>query len=178
MQTVVGDLWSFSGWKVVPTNTSYDRLERAVSGRGVALQAAIKYPGFRSRLGRLLKNTDRAAIVHVFPDLSLICLPVKRKWMDKASLTLIEAGVASLVEITDVTKEQIYLPLLGCGFGELDEQPVMGILNRYLNDNFTLVLRDASVLEKYPESFVGGIRRDRSLEKESGYAVDQRPRCE
>lgn len=163
MKTITGDLWTFEGWKIIPTNCSHNSLGQAVMGRGVAAQAAMKHRGLRNALGKKLKNTDRAPYIHVFSEWQVICLPVKRKWLDKADMGLIRAGLRRLTELADELSAPIYIPLLGCGFGELSEDQVLPFMEEYLDDRFVLVKRASFVEKKYPSSFVPSIRVDRSL---------------
>lgn len=163
MKIVTGDLWDFNGWRIVPTNLSYNNLGNAVTGRGVALQAAMEYPGLRRALGKKLRETNRAPYVHVFGEFGIICLPVKRRWNDGASMAMIRSGLQRLNELADELEPSIYLPLLGCGFGELTEAQVLPVLESFLDDRFVLVKRGRYVTEKYPRSFAPSIRSDRSL---------------
>ena len=162
MKTIIGDIWDQEGFRVIATNCSYNRLDHATVGVGTAKQAATKYPGLKSALGKRLKETNRAPLVHVFPEWQLICFPTKRYWSDRSSMALIHSGLRQLMELTD-EYAPIYLPLLGCGYGELSEEMVLPSLEKYLDDRFTLVRRDASVVSKYPSSFAPSIRNDRSL---------------
>lgn len=162
MKIATGDLWNFQGFRVIPTNCSYNRLIHATMGVGVSRQAADKYPGLKSALGKRLKETNRAPLVHVFPEWQLICFPTKRYWSDRSSMALIHSGLRQLAELAG-EYAPIYLPLLGCGYGELSEEMVLPSLEKYLDDRFTLVKRDASVVSKYPGSFAPSIRNDRSL---------------
>ena len=164
MRVIFGDLWEqLDGFRVVTTNCSYNRLGHAVCGVGIAKQAATKYPGLKSALGKRLKETNRAPLVHVFPEWQIICFPTKRYWSDKSTLSLLRVGLHHLAKLADELVGPIYLPLLCCGYGELEEGDVIPVLEEFLDDRFVLVKRDASVVGKYPGSFVPSTRSDRSL---------------
>ncbi len=64
MFETAGDIWEYSGLSVIviTTNGSLTRDGRAVLGRGVARQAATKFPGLAVILGRLLTECGS----HVF----------------------------------------------------------------------------------------------------------------
>lgn len=163
MKIISGDLWNFEGTVVIPTNCSYNRLGQATMGRGTAFQAAQKYPGLKNALGKRLKQTNRAPDVHVFAEWKIVCFPVKRFWSDKASISMIRVGLRRLVELADELDLPIYLPLVGCGFGELSEEKILPLLMEFLDDRFILVKRGDHVANKYPKSFIPSIRNDRSL---------------
>lgn len=163
MKTIVGDLWDCDGFKVIPVNLSINRMEQAIFGRGVAFQAASKFKGIRNVYGRHLKITDRSRDLYVFAEFQVICFPVKKFWNDKADLRMIRSGLTSLMGIADRIPGSIYLPTLGCGYGELQESVVIPILKDYLDDRFVLVMRGKAVKDKYPASFLPAIRNDRSV---------------
>ena len=160
MRVVVGDLWTQPAiWRVIPTNLT------GVMGRGVARQARDRYPGLESAYKSACTRGEGA--VWTFPEMKfgVVCLAVKRHWRDRADITMISSGLESLRHITAPT----VLPLLGCGFGELDPLPVLvQIAASLTTDNFVLVLPDANVVQTYPESFVPGSRRDRFADSVSG----------
>lgn len=161
MRIITGDLWEQDGIKVIPTNLSVNGNGHVIMGRGVAKQATEKYPWVQRFYGEWIqKHYD---FIYQVPCAPLICVPVKEKWDDKAQLTIISNGLRQLSK-TYSKLSPIYLPLLGCGFGELDEQDVCPLMKTILReDRFVLVLRDNTVKEKYPASFRRGARRDKSF---------------
>lgn len=165
MKIINGDLWEQPGWKVVPTNLSLSAAGLAIMVRGVAKQALIKYPNLRAAYGRDLfayHNDNQPSIfLYSEPAGDLICLPIKLRWAQKADLDLIERGVRALAERKELS--QVALPLLGCGFGELDPLTVLRVLARWLDDRFVLVLRDQEATQRYAETLKPGARRDRTL---------------
>lgn len=131
--------------------------------RGIAKQAAEKYPWLPSRYGQVLKWTEgnqNNYNLMVEAKSKIICLPVKKKWSEKADITIIADSLRQLVPIMG-GGDRIYLPLLGCGYGELEPKDVMPLLEA-LDDRFTLVLRSDEVVKKYPASFKeSAFRRDK-----------------
>lgn len=167
-----GDLWTFRqyGWLVVPTNLTVRRDGLAVMGRGVARQASAAFWGLREYYGSILEE-GRHGIEPVVsrplrgPALKLVLFPVKRHWSERADLELVARNARELVDHPLVTG-QVFLPLVGCGFGELEPEEVMPILSGVLSDRrFVLVHRGPGVEESYPSSFVPGVRIDRTLAK-------------
>jgi hypothetical protein len=172
--TLTGDIWDFlgQGHIVIPTNLD------GVMGRGIALQAKQRFSGVQSKYKSLISKmgwpqNGQARIIGIKQalvgdtstesGLYLLMLPVKYHWREKANLDLIEEMLRELSQ-NDFGDTDVYLPLLGCGFGELDTREVLEVIDRHLEaTNFMLVLRDDDVQEKYPESFAPGIRQDRSI---------------
>ena len=79
----------------------------------------------------------------------MICFPVKPQasnpalsWKQSAGLELIARSTLYLVEHTPPSAD-IWLPLVGCGNGGLDPADVLPVLDRYLDDRFTLVTLEA-----------------------------------
>ena len=58
MLETIGDIWEYraGGIIVITTNGSLTRDGRAIFGRGVARQAAQRYPGLAEIVGRLLAD--------------------------------------------------------------------------------------------------------------------------
>lgn len=161
MKQIYGDLWDQDGYKLIPTNLTVNKMGQAVLGRGVALQAVEKYPDLPALYGRVLKWGSGANNVMIHATRKLILAPVKRHWREKADLTLIRNSLRTILALLD-DGSAVFLPLLGCGYGELAPEDVMPILED-LDDRFTLVLRSDEVQKKYPASFKPGARKDKSL---------------
>ncbi len=163
MRVITGDLWDMTGQKVVPVNLSRDMYGNAVMGRGVAAQAVEKYPAlpkiYGEHLGRYFKgDTDEAPYIPRGCG-RIICLPVKNHWTNMASWSLLRTGLQFLIDHTYV--ERTFIPLLGCGFGELETLPVLTLMASILKDDrFVLVLNDDHVIQRYPDSFRRGARAD------------------
>jgi hypothetical protein len=161
VREMAGDLWDCAGWKVIPTNCG------GVMGRGLALQAKQRFPDLQNRYQIALENGYPPTFREVAPMLTvegLILLPVKRDWRDAADLHLIEVSCRRLRSLSLGLLGAVYLPLLGCGFGELYEADVLPILHRELRDDqFVLVRPGPVVAERYPDSLRPGVRKDRTF---------------
>lgn len=143
MKIVKGDIWSF--WEqgyyiVIPTNGFVKKNGEAVMGRGLALQTKERFPEFPRVLGERLKVYGN--MVFVFADYKLITFPVKRVWLEKASLNLIEESCNALSAIFRYNlcslRTPVYLPKVGCGNGGLNWEDVKPILEKALDDRFIL----------------------------------------
>lgn len=165
MKIIVGDLWNHpKACKIIPVNLSTNHAGHAILGKGVAKQAAMKYPSLPSLYGTYLKSRQPNQSAVMFDETAeLLLVPVKRHWSDKAQLDLIET---SLLEVINMGAfGNIYTPLLGCGFGELEILPVLTLMAKLLDNRFTLVLKDDSVEQKYPQSFKPGARTDHTTRR-------------
>ena len=141
MDGIRGNIWSYDGIIVIPTNTTIKKDGLAVMGAGLAKQAAKKYPDLPKLLAYKIKQDEEGTFD--FPELGLVCVPTKRDWRDKSDPKLIKYGCKQLALLAKlVPQEQFYVPLLGCGLGGLswkkDVRPI--IINEFGKlDNITIV---------------------------------------
>ena len=159
MRTIVGNLWDQDGWIVIPTNLTIKKNGEAVMGRGVAKQAVDQYPWLPGLYGKSLAVGGRVMIDY---NHRLVLFPVKHRWHQKADVKLIEESLTEMVFTLNRETDCVFLPLVGCGFGELSEEEVRPLLDTYLDDRFTLVLRDEETTRRYAASLRPGVRVDRS----------------
>ena len=167
MQHVVGDIWDFVGRApiVVPTNIGWTKAGNNVMGRGVAMQAAQRFPDLPEWYGRFCKahgartpvafkafgSTLRSSAIIPWTWADLILFPVKPlneehpwlSWQSRASLSLIERSLQELVDLIPKWPDpvKIVLPLVGCGNGGLSLGEVLPLLDKYLapTNKFVLV---------------------------------------
>lgn len=137
MIEAIGDLWKdrlLASAICITTNGDVNREGRAVMGRGVAKQAAERFP----QLPRLVACSIWAIGNHVAPILeNLVTFPVKHHWDEKADFHLIERSARELVQLAnDVRWTDIRLPRPGCGNGGLRWQDVRPLLEPILDDRF------------------------------------------
>lgn len=142
----------------------------AVMGRGNARAMADAIPGLQSRLGAgllAMQKANRCNQILVAEDLRLIGFPVKPEsiivahdrsnivhhmrwkwepgtrapgWAAKADPNIINAAIVSLYSWTERTGNEAYLPVPGCGAGELNfEADVLPVISRYVNNRIHLV---------------------------------------
>lgn len=149
MKHVYGNLWEFQqlGWLVIPVNVGWKHNGANVMGRGVAAQALEKFPGVDFWWGDICKQYAKWKIeAPVTPnaDDRLIFFPTKSlnwghpelSWKDGSTINRI---VASINQLLALPCDPVYLPLVGCGNGGLDERSVVGYLEEKLDNRFTLI---------------------------------------
>lgn len=142
-----GDLWDFhaiGAWVAITTNGIVRQDGTAVMGRGVAYEAAQRYPWLARSFG--LRLRDGGNHVHAFWDIRLFTFPVKAHWRDRADLGLIEQSASELVDfVADLERfrgpQRVYLVRPGCGNGGLRWAEVQPRLAPILDDRFIVVER-------------------------------------
>lgn len=138
-----GDIWEKheeGHWIVIPTNGTVKKDGACVMGRGLALQAIERFPGVAYELGADIERDGN--FVHCDGGKGLVFLPVKHNWWDKASMKLIESGLRQLAESFDEIADYnppVYVPRLGCGNGGLDWGEVKPLMERMLDNRFTVI---------------------------------------
>ena len=150
MLEATGNLWTHqpADVRIITTNGAWAgegaRLH-AVMGRGVALQAAERWPELPRRFAGLLQQYgNRPMRLMPLEDGGwLVSLPVKRHWRERANMQLIRYSCRTLVEMADKFGWQhVVLPEPGTGNGGLTWYgQVAPIVTRILDDRFTVVHR-------------------------------------
>ena len=147
MQELYGDIWEqhkLGRWVVITTNGDVRQDGACVMGRGVAKQAADKFPSLPFRLGQALEIGGNNS--YIFDSLKIITLPVKHHWAEAADLELIEKSLQQLVAWADVPPRKhgrFYLVRPGCANGRRDwETEVKPLCMKYLDDRFVIVERN------------------------------------
>lgn len=139
MKEIKGDIWDYhnkGSWIVITTNGTVRKDGACVMGRGVAKQAAVKFPRLPYSLGEHIKGIGNN--VCSFRDFRVVSFPVKHNWWEKADLNLISMSCQQLAE-DYLGEEPIYMVRPGCGNGRLNWKDVKPILQKYLDDRFIVV---------------------------------------
>ena len=151
MRHATGNLWDWhdrGAYVVIPTNIGWRRDGSNPMGKGIAKQAAEKFSHLPVFYGQWCQsNKDGFAVrsdmrLVLFPTKSLNVSKPHLSWRGMSSLKLIEKSTASMIgwhKARPRKKEEVALPLVGCGEGGLLESDVLPILERYLDDRFVLV---------------------------------------
>ena len=143
MREATGNIWRLAcDAIVIPTNGDVNRHGAAVMGRGLARQAAQRWPLLPKVLANLLREHGNHVMDVWKPRRlpTLLTFPVKHHWHESAELDLIERSAQELVALVDrLEYRQVALPRVGCGNGALDWKDVQPILERHLDDRFILV---------------------------------------
>ncbi len=158
-----GDLWDWYArgfWIVVTTNIGWDPRSLANNmGAGVALQAAIRFPGLSRQYGELCRELGAATPVTPHLRHRLFLFPVKplldlrnpeRSWAQDASLNLIERSARELAEHVERMglKGRVAMAFPGCGNGNASPSDVLPILEHHLSGLVELV--DRAVIHDDP----------------------------
>lgn len=139
MKELFGNLWALhdSGKIIaITTNGTVTRDGLAVMGRGIARDARDRFPSLATRLAAHIIRYD----LHLayFPDLRLMCFPVKYEWKQEASLPLIRQSRNELEIVSRALDLPVYMVRPGCGNGGLEWEVVRPIMAA-LPDRITIV---------------------------------------
>lgn len=140
MFEVVGDIWEqaeLGAIIVITTNGSLTRDGRAVFGRGVARQAASRFPDLAETLGRKLLEQGN----HVF-DLGngIATFPVEETPWSLPDLRIIARSAQELRTLADRSGwKQIVVPRPGCGGGGLAWAEVQPVLAPWFDERFIVI---------------------------------------
>ena len=144
MQEIQGNIWDFYDqgyWCVITTNGDRKKNGDAIMGRGIALEAARRFPDLPRMQGQRLEYNGNK--LSPFYDLHLFCFPTKWHWWEKSDLSLIAVSAFQLANYPEECyypiKTPIYLVRPGCGNGELLWTDVRSVLERYLDHRFIVV---------------------------------------
>ena len=133
----------------VTTNGITKRDGRAVMGKGIALDADMRFH-LSAKLGEYLKEYgNRVFNMHIRKDvltgryMRIITFPTKYNWRDKSDLFLIKTSAEQLIEVCNkFGVRNCYLPCPGCSNGGLDwETQVRPVLEPILDDRFIIADR-------------------------------------
>jgi len=146
MYTARGDIFKLAGrfdWIVVPTNQGWTKDGRGILGKGLALQAASRWPNLITDWGdhcmKALHEAGplpircRGGLVILAPTKSLDEKAPWLSWRTAARLSTIEETCLRLQRMAvDLDGERILVPDLGCGEGGLLVEAVRPVLHRLL----------------------------------------------
>jgi hypothetical protein len=147
VREVVGDIWeahALGHWVVVTTNGVVRKDGACVMGRGVAKEAAQRFPWLPVHLGDRIR--DAGNHVHCFSAARLFTFPVKHRWNEPADPTLIARSAGELRDfVADLgglkrAPEMVCLVRPGCGNGRLRWEDVKPLLSPILDDDRFIVV--------------------------------------
>jgi len=143
MQERTADIWSYLGQAVIviTTNGSLTRDGRAIPGRGVARQAAERFPGLFQELGMLLQSGG----FHVHEiRLGLVSFPVEETPFSLPDPHIIRRSADELRQLADQRGwNTVVVPRPGCGGGGMRWEDVRPVLEKYFDDRFIIVTSPA-----------------------------------
>lgn len=160
MLQTVGDLWSFYGRPnsaiVIPTNIGWKKNQENVMGAGLAKDAARRFRNLPYRYGRWCELHKEETKVVYAKDLGLILFPTKPldaasphlSWRNPSTLPRITRSLHELVALKADPEHSdlhtIYIPLVGCGNGKLEESAVLPLMSSILVTNHFVLVRPTS----------------------------------
>jgi hypothetical protein len=142
-----GDLWDFhaiGAWVAITTNGFVKKNGEAVMGRGVAKEAAQRFPWLPAQLGE--RTLSAGNHVQIFSHIRLFTFPVKHHWHEPADPDLIVQSARELRGFLDDPgvlrlPKRVYLVRPGCGNGQLRWEDVRPLIAPILDDRFIVVER-------------------------------------
>jgi len=140
MLETVGDIWEHADRGaiiVITTNGSLTRDGRAIFGRGVARQAALRFPGIAEKLGRALAEQG----CHVY-DLGsgVVSFPVEETAWSQPDLRIIARSAQELRLLADRSGwQRVLVPRPGCGGGGLAWKDVGPLLAPWFDGRFVII---------------------------------------
>ena len=140
MLETVGNIWEYAGQGnvlVITTNGSLTRDGRAIFGRGVARQAALRFPELADELAKLLAEQGS----HVF-DLGngVVTFPVEETPWTLPDLRIIARSARELRLLADHSGwQRIIVPRPGCGGGGLSWKEVKPLLESCFDHRFLVI---------------------------------------
>lgn len=154
MKKVKGDIWDLAEthWLVVPVNAGWRADGTNVMGRGLAKQAAARFPELPLEYGRACRDMKRAGNpnnLYICLNRRLILFPVKPlnaaaphlSWRQEASIDLIRRSCESLGEWMEAAEwPLVAMPTVGCGNGQLNPKHVLPVLDEFFQDCDNVVL--------------------------------------
>lgn len=152
MQIQQGNLWDYhkrGHWVCVTTNGVVNSAGLLIMGKGVALEAAERFPGLRRLLGEKVLQHGNAPVLCPFE--RVISFPTKHHWKDPSDPELIRSSTEGLKKCWPIVRDlatmagvqplPICLPKVGCGNGGLDWNiQVLPLLEGLLDENYIAVL--------------------------------------
>lgn len=151
MKIIKGNIWDFNP-VCITTNGICDKNNHLVMGKGIALDAKLKYKWLPKELGRLVKlygnqpyllykelpytEHDQTIQTHL-----IISFPTKHDWRDKSDIDLIIKSAKKIIEIKDLYEWQtIYSVWPGISNGGLNKEFVRENLEVvWTTDEFVIV---------------------------------------
>ena len=134
-----GDFWTVSAdLRCITTNGALGTNYRAVMGKGIALEARMRYHDIEAILGSLIKKYGN----HVFHlGYNLISFPTKYHWKQDSDVVLIKRSAQELVILLrDNPAKRILLTRPGCGNGNLQWEAVKPVIQEILTDDKFIIV--------------------------------------
>jgi len=145
IKEINGNIWTFDETKVITTNGNVKTNGSAVMGKGLALQASLRFPFLSEELADKLNEFGNRCFY--FSDYDLITFPTKNNWWDDSNLDLIRK---SMLELVDICKSEnikkVVMPRPGCKNGRLNWHDVRSkIIDIITESDIEFIICDANI---------------------------------
>lgn len=159
MKIIEDDIWNYidTHWITITVNQGWTRSKGDnIMGRGIAKQAADRFPELPAIYGEVCRSEPGAEKVHpiVFnnsdgtPSGRLIMFPTKRlnkecpwlSWKSRSSVELINNCMLDLEIFSWTTDRPIVIPPFGCGNGGLSIKSMKPKIEKYFANNEKILL--------------------------------------
>jgi hypothetical protein len=147
LQQLTKDIWQVDGdWVCVTTNGERNKKGEAIMGRGIAYEAATRFPACRRILSsKLASDGNHVFDLGTYNSKTIVSFPTKHEWRQKSDVDLIRQSCVELLtlwradhEKTGVMK-RVLLPRPGCANGGLRyESDVRPILEEHFTGNISV----------------------------------------
>lgn len=167
MKIIKGNIWKIKKADAIciTTNGIIGQHNRAVMGKGIALDAKIKHPGIdyllakklnkhgnyvyllteKTKKGISLLNMDVFSVNKNIP-YHIVSFPTKNHWKEKSSLSLIKKSAKRLVKLADKKKwKKIIVPRPGCNNGELNWKDVKKVIEPIFDNRFRIIRKEKEI---------------------------------
>lgn len=152
MLEIKGNIWKCEGIICVTTNGILNKAGNLVMGKGIALEAKIKFPELPAVFGQHVKKNGNIPFLY-YQNGWPCCLsfPTKHHWKDKSDLQLIKNSAKIAQSIANELIGQpipgsylssaynFYMSRPGCGNGHLNWNDVKPVIADILSDQFIVV---------------------------------------
>lgn len=146
MLEVTGNIWNFHSqgeWIGITTNGTIKKNKELVMGKGIALEAATKFPEVPKLLGVMVHKWGN--IPYILRDYKMISFPTKHHWRNFSDIDLIIKSAELTMKIfTDIHVNQsvkrLYMPRPGCGNGGLPWNLVKPILESIFTTDRIIII--------------------------------------
>lgn len=139
MKEIKGNIWDTDLDVIcITTNGDFNTRNELTMGKGIALQAKLRFPELPGLLGEYVSifgNTPEYIITR--KKYNLCSFPTKRHWWEPSDIKLIERS-ATLIERKIPSGSTVALPRPGCSNGGLNWKDVKIAIEPLLDNNYTI----------------------------------------
>ncbi len=134
--------WKMGKTIVIPTNAGWKHNGENVMGRGIAAQIAKLIPDLPRIYGEHCKNLNpRVYLVEhrliMLPSKPLIKAEPHMSWNQDADPNTVKESLIWLQEQEKQLPNEVYVPIIGAGNGNLDKSMIKGLMNSiFTSDKF------------------------------------------